>query len=546
MDPSAPFMTFSQSTLWLKFLITAITLLLLYLRVRAGGGAAARVYSLRTKVAIGLAVAFSFAVFHNLGTFRAGSFVHYGEMFHYYVGPKYFKELGYYDLYNAVIVADAEQDSSFAPLPFYTDLKSYKNLKREAAVRDAARIKSLFSEPRWNAFKDDIAFFKSKINKPGSPDMIFLLMDHGYNGSPVSTFLLGVLTNLVPLTHVLWLALIDVALVLLMIAIVFHTFGFEMGALFSAYFFSSILSGQEFLSGSLLRYDWLLYIVAAVCLLERGRHATAAFFLTLSAMLRLFPALLFYGIAVTMFQKLRVTRKLDRQSLRFTVTAGATALLLFLLPSVTLGSVTRPWKDFYGKISLHESGVYVNHLGFTGVALFEPSQLSLESFAARFQTRNPDIVRHWQDVKEHELRNKKPLMMFAALSVLACVTALIWRRRENESSSVLWPLFLIYTASYLSGYYYTFLCLFILLFFRRPNTMSAFVPVSLLLVLNLSALLTDSFKPSPIVFYTLLNVYLFVCLAAILAFELYTNVWKTRRAPDATEQPKPRPRPRRP
>jgi hypothetical protein len=526
MDPSTPFMTFSYSTLWLKVLISAATLWLLYLRHRAGTGT----YSVQTKATIGLALVFSFCVFHNLGTFKGGSFVHYGEMFHYYVGPKYFQELGYYDLYNAVIVADTEQDNELAPLPFFTDLRTYQNVKRDVALRDAERVKGLFSEQRWSAFKDDVAFFKRKIDKPGSPDMIFLLMDHGYNGSPVSTFLLGTLANLVPLTHVIWLALIDVLLVLLMIGVVFRSFGFELGALFSAFFFASILSGQEFLSGSLLRYDWLLYIVVGVCLLDRGRYATSAFFLTLSAMLRIFPALLFYGIAVSMLQKLRAARELDRQTARFTLTAGATALLLLVLPAASLGSVSQPWQDFYGKISLHQRGVYVNHLGFAGIALFEPSQLSLERFVHRFQTRDPDIVRHWQDVKEHELRNKRPLMIFAALVVLAGVTAVIWRRREPESSSALWPLFLVYATSYMSAYYYTFLCLFILLFFRRGSLL----PVCLLLVLNLCALVTDACKPSPIVFYTLLNVYLFLCLASILGYEL----WKTRLAPATAEPPK--------
>jgi hypothetical protein len=324
---------------------------------------------------------------------------------------------------------------------------------------------------------------------------------------------------------------------------VFRCFGFELGALFSAYFFSSILSGQEFLSGSLLRFDWLLFIVFAVCLLDRGRYAWAGFFLTLAAMLRIFPAVLFYGIAVSMVQKLRATRTIDAKSVRFTVAAGATALLLFLLPSLSLGSVSQPWKDFYGKISLHESGVYVNHLGFAGVALFEPSQLSLESFAKAYQGRDPDIVRHWQDVKEHELRNKRPLMIFAALVVLACVTVVIWRRQEGESHSMLWPLFLIYATSYISAYYYTFLCLFILLFFRRAKI--SFVPVCLLLLLNVCTLITDSFKPSPIVFFTLLNIYLFICFASILGYELYSVRSKAELAPVTSAQRKRQPRARR-
>jgi hypothetical protein len=86
--------------------------------------------------------------------------------------------------------------------------------------------------------------------------------------------------------------------------------------------------------------------------------------------------------------------------------------------------------------------------------------------------------------------------------------------------------------SYASHYYYAFLCLFILLFFRRTDARSAFVPICLLLVFNIIALVTDWFHPSPIVFYTLINIYLFICLSSILGFELYANVFtKGRLAP---------------
>jgi hypothetical protein len=523
MTQSSPFMTLTNAVLWSKVILTAAMLVLLYFRYRAAKtlGAAAPTYSLRAKLAIGLAVVFSFAAFHNLGTLRNGTFVHYGEMFHYYLGSKYFRELGYYELYNATLVADAEQDDTLASLPFYTDLRSYRNIHRDTALRDRERIRHLFSAERWNAFKSDISFFKKATGAPRSSDLMYLLMDHGYNASPVSTAVLGTLTNAVSVDHLRWLAAIDPLLVFLMIAAVFRSFGFEVGAVFAVYFFVNILSGHEYLSGSLLRYDWLLYIVLAVCLLEERRHASAAFFLTLSAMMRIFPGLLFYGVAVTTFRRWRATHTLDKHSARFIVTAGATALLLFVLPAISLGSVIRPWKDFYDKTSLHDSGVYVNHLGSRAVVLFEPSHLSLESFAAAY--KSADIVRHWQDVKENEFRNKKPILLLASLLVLACVTVIIWKRDESESASVLWPIPLIYSASYLSTYYYAFLCLFVLLFFRRINTRRGFVPLCLLLILNLAGLLTDSFKPSPIVFFTLINLYLFIYMCSILGFELYAN-----------------------
>jgi hypothetical protein len=82
--------------------------------------------------------------------------------------------------------------------------------------------------------------------------------------------------------------------------------------------------------------------------------------------------------------------------------------------------------------------------------------------------------------------------------------------------------------SYLSHYYYAFLCLFILLFFRRTSPLGAFVPLCLLLVFNIVSLVTKYCEPSPIVLYTLINIYLFVCLSSVLGFELYTNVFGKR------------------
>src|SRR5262249_37399753 len=82
----------------------------------------------------------------------------------------------------------------------------------------------------------------------------------------------------------------------------------------------------------------------------------------------------------------------------------------------------------------------------------------------------------------------------------------------------------VYAASYPAHYYYTFLCLFILLFFKRPNSLDAFVPLCLLLSVNIAALVSDYCGASPIVFYTLVNIYLFIFFCSILGFELYTNV----------------------
>lgn len=531
MPQAGPLLSSSSTILWLKVLLTAVSFVLLYLRYKKSraSGASAPSYSARTKVLLVLAVLGSFAVFHNLGKPRGGSFIHYGEMFHYYLGSKYFEELGYFELYSAVIVADAEQDNALADLPFYTNLRDYQNTPRATALANADSVRRLFSVERWDAFKHDVTFFKEATDLPRSPAFFYWLMDHGYNASPVSTSVLGLLTNTVPVTQLRLLASLDVVLVAAMVSVVFSTFGFEMGALFAVYFFVNILNDQGYISGGLLRYDWLFCIVAAVCLLEKGRKASAAILLTVAAMLKVFPVVLFYGIGVAVVRKVTKARAVDKESKRFVLAAGATALALFLLPAAYFGSALQPWQDFSAKTSLHDRGVYVNHLGLRGVALFETSHLSLDSFVEAYQGgSNGDIVRHWQDVKEEEFQEKKPVIVFCTLLVLICLTAIIWRGEKSETESVLWPLLLVYTMSYPSHYYYVFLCLFILLFFRRASSPGGLVPLSLLLVFNIAALVTDSFEPSPIVFYTLVNIFLFVCLASILGYELYGVLGTTK------------------
>src|SRR5204862_8272311 len=126
--------------------------------------------------------------------------------------------------------ADAEQDDALAGVPFDTDLRTYHNASRQTVLLDIDRVKGLFSRERWNAFKDDVSFFKKATD---APEFLSFLMDHGYNASPVSTLFLGMLTNAVPVTQLPLLAAVDIFLVALMIALVFRTFGFEMGALFA-------------------------------------------------------------------------------------------------------------------------------------------------------------------------------------------------------------------------------------------------------------------------------------------------------------------------
>src|SRR5262245_33012252 len=141
----------NDTILWLKILLSAATIVFLYFRYRSGRTpeSSSKTPSFRAKAMLVLGAVFSFGVYHNLGNFRGGGFVHVADMFNYYLNAKYFDEVGYSDLYDAVIVADTEQGNQLAGLPFYTDLRTYQNTHRDSALQSAGKIKSRFSSERW-------------------------------------------------------------------------------------------------------------------------------------------------------------------------------------------------------------------------------------------------------------------------------------------------------------------------------------------------------------------------------------------------------------
>src|ERR1043166_6524145 len=107
----SPLLSVNNTILWLKEVLTAPTLVFLYFRYRRGKTAdlPSKTPSFRAKALLVVAALFAFGVYHNLGNFRSGGFVHVSDMFNYYLNTKYFNEVGYSDLYDAVIVADTEQ-----------------------------------------------------------------------------------------------------------------------------------------------------------------------------------------------------------------------------------------------------------------------------------------------------------------------------------------------------------------------------------------------------------------------------------------------------
>ena len=86
--------------------------------------------------------------------------LHQSEVYHYYIGTKYFAELGHDGLYEATVIADFEDDRpGHRPRAPVRDLKDgSRETTRGELVQRRAQIKRRFpSAERWRQFKADIA-----------------------------------------------------------------------------------------------------------------------------------------------------------------------------------------------------------------------------------------------------------------------------------------------------------------------------------------------------------------------------------------------------
>jgi len=91
-------------------------------------------------------------------------------MYHYYVGAKYFEEVGYFDLYECTI----------------TETTPRRDLRTYDYRLDDPDCTSNFTPERYQQFHDDI------IASEFYPQA---MIDKGYNGSPTWTAIFGTLAN---------------------------------------------------------------------------------------------------------------------------------------------------------------------------------------------------------------------------------------------------------------------------------------------------------------------------------------------------------------
>lgn len=388
------------------------------------------------------------------------------EFLHYYLNTRYFAETGYSGLYEAIVVADYEDDrAAYDPAQLVRSQTTYTLESRAAIVERADAIRGRFPPGRWRTFRQDVAWFRGEdgpLWRQGDS-----LKDHGYNGSPLVTLLLGGLARqpLLPTGDFIRVAAwFDVALVLLAGLLLARFVNGETGALFVFLWAVNPFNDHAYIGGAYLRTLPLLALLAAIVLYARRRYATSGVALAIAALLRVFPAFLLGGLLVHDLIR-RDRRTLLRRHAPLYAAAAATVLVVVAATSLQRSPEGgNPWAGFAQKMSLHSQRLSPNLLGLSYLFFYDSDHNVPAILAARAQGR----MLNWGVEAAETLRARRPWFL-AAVGLFGAASLLTLRLGGPEDG-----LFAGFTAVYallhLAHYDYALLSLvpFVFLWRRGP------------------------------------------------------------------------------
>lgn len=221
------------------------------------------------------------------------------DLLHYYVNAKYFDELGYYDLYPCLILADHENDG-----PWWDEGRTYMaqhegghvlNPIGHAVARGRHVRDTRFTPERWSAFEHDALVLSRDLWMGGAEVWQQMIIDHGYNGPPAWALVGGPIATLVPVEAVKWLGWLDVVVLVGALVLVARAWDRDTAAWVALFLLVTYSTRWPTITWVLLRYDYVALLLAATAAARLGRGSAAGALVGFASALRLFPVLWAFG-----------------------------------------------------------------------------------------------------------------------------------------------------------------------------------------------------------------------------------------------------------
>ncbi len=401
-----------------------------------------------------------FLTFFNFGFWHFPGFVHGWDTFHYYVGSKYFKELHYERLYECVAVADAEEPN----LRRRVELRKLTNLRTNVVETTAyilahpEQCKSHFTSERWEAFKNDLRYFRGQESARRWDDA---QTDHGFNGTPVWNVLGTLLANTGSASKLQIYALdaIDPILITVMTGLLWWAFGWRAIAVAIIVFGTNFPSRWYWTGGSFLRWDWIFWMVLAVVLLKKEKPFWAGACISYAAMLRIFPGFMFVAPLLAGAYQFARTRRVEAW-IRKILLGGVVACALLIPVSFAVSGGPTVYKEFIFNTVKHQNTPLTNHMGLRTIVAFRPSETSGRMHAQGFV----DPWLHWKEARLKAFKQALPVYV-ALVAAYLVLLALAIRGLEPWAAVALSSTVILFGAE-LTCYYYAFLILPALLYVK--------------------------------------------------------------------------------
>lgn len=376
---------------------------------------------------------------------------HYAKFhdgFHYILGAKYFREVGYLGFYDCAASAHSDNKPHWPRgEEKIRDLRTYRMITARKAI-SRTDCASLFTEDRWLEFRRDIALFDRYKPVPR------LLTDHGYNGSPTHTFFASRLANATELTYasVTKLALVDVVILCAMLGLVAYAFGAPIGFLFAALLFVNFSDRSYFIGGSMMRYLWLGTLISGISMLRLGRYRTAGVLMTCAGLLNIFPVLFLLGIAIRASYTLIRTRVLPPRYRRF-IAAGVLTGCIGLGLGASHADGPKNYSEFLSFIGGHSQKLTSSRTGLRYVVLYR-GQSTRDHEATSYRTKARQL-----------LRAAPFVITFGAALLLAGIVLCV--RLDDVEASSLFGFLAFFVIFGTVEYYYAVTPVLLLVFYNR-------------------------------------------------------------------------------
>jgi hypothetical protein len=439
----------------------------------------------RTRRRLGwLFTVLAFGVYFDFGNpnTRYSEYYHRHELYHYYLGSKYFKEVGYTRLYECTLIAEVENGRlDQVKNREVRDLRVnlIKPVSETYILKDPDQCKKHFTPERWTTFKREIDWF---YHSAAGSYWEGMQKDHGYNPPPVWTMTGKFFGSFHEAGDSFFkvLASIDVLLHLGIVLLFRWAFGWRVMAVATVFWGANAPADFYWTGGAFLRQDWLFFLVAAVCCARKRYFFLAGFALTWSALLRIFPGVFIAGWAIIMGLYLlesirRGPKKIPGDNapkwLRYIhpdhrrVIAGCVLAIATLVPASIAVCGIESYKEFYSHtLKTHQNTPLTNHMGLESMVV--------HNWDGRMRFGRDDNLSDpfegWKKGRIERFHKMKPVFLAIVFAVFAWT---VWALRRTR---LLWvgtalSLPIVMCLTNLTCYYYSMFIIGAVLVTVRPQ-----------------------------------------------------------------------------